>query len=115
MKVLQLLTATLLSITAVVARKAPSAFDVYSKKPAPVSLTEQAYDELTTGPRDYYSAVILTAMDAKYACGICREFAPEWDIIAKSWQKSVKKGEQRVVFGTVDFDQGRNIFVKVSR
>lgn len=103
-----------LSLTAVSAKKATNAFDLFQKKATPISLTESTYDDLTAAPRDYHSVVILTALDAKYACGICREFSGEWDIIAKSWQKGDKKGKSRVLFGTLDFDQGRNVFVKVS-
>ena len=113
MRVLQVLAVAALSIASVAAKKSPSAFDIYQKKQSPVSLNEQAYDEITSAPRDYYAAVLLTALDAKYACGICREFQPEWDIVAKSWQKGDKKGEHRLLFGTLDFDQGRNVFVKV--
>jgi len=114
MRPLQLLVATLCSVLVVSARKAPttSAFDVYVKKSAPFTLDEQQYDELTSTPRDYYSAILLTALDAKYACGICREFQPEWDILGKSWHK---KKDHRVLFGTLDFDQGRNVFMKVRR
>ena len=113
MRVLQVLAVAALSISTVVAKKSPSAFDVYHKKQSPITLTEQTHDEITSAPRDYYAAVLLTALDAKYACGICREFQPEWDLLAKSWQKGDKKGEHRLLFGTLDFDQGRNVFVKV--
>ncbi|KAK6374087.1 oligosaccharyl transferase subunit ost3/OST6 [Lithohypha guttulata] len=112
MRVLQLLLAASLSIFSVAAKKSPSAFDIYQKKQFPITLNEQQYDELTSVPRDYYSAVVLTALDAKYACGICREFQPEWDVIGKSWQKGDKKGQSRVLFATLDFDQGRNVFMK---
>lgn len=113
MRVIQLLTAFAVSLTAVTAKKAANAFDIYQKKAAPITLTESTYEDLTAAPRDYHTAVILTALDAKYACGICREFSGEWDIIAKSWQKGDKKNKNRVLFGTLDFDQGRNVFVKV--
>lgn len=115
MRVLQLLLAASLSIFSVAAKKSPSAFDIYQKKQFPITLNEQQYDELTSVPRDYYSAVVLTALDAKYACGICREFQPEWDVIGKSWQKGDKKGQSRVLFATLDFDQGRNVFMKVCK
>ena len=113
MRFFQLLAAAAFTVSAVAAKKSPSAFDVYHKKQSPIILTEQTYDELTSAPRDYYAAVILTALDAKYACGICRDFQSEWDIIAKSWQKGDKKGEHRMLFSTLDFDQGKNVFVKV--
>ena len=107
------MTAVSLSLSAVAAKKANNAFDIYHKKAQPITLTESAYEDLTAAPRDYHTAVILTALDAKYACGICRDFSPEWDVIGKSWQKGDKKGKNRVVFGTLDFDQGRNVFMKV--
>lgn len=113
MRVLQFLTAAALSLSAVAVKKAPSAYDVFSKKHAPVSLTEQSYNELTDAPRDYHAAVVFTALDAKYACGVCREFLPEWDVLARSWQRGSKKGDHRLVFGTLDFDQGKNVFIKV--
>lgn len=113
MRFLQLLVAAALSLTAVTAKKASSAYDVYRKKSTPFALSEQSYDELTAAPRDYHTAVVLTALDAKFGCEICQKFAPEWDILAKSWQKGDKKGQHRLLFGTLDFEQGRNVFIKV--
>lgn len=112
MRFFEVLAVAALALTAA-AKKSTNAFDVYHKKSSPISLTEQSYDELTSSPRDYHSAVILTALDAKYGCEICQKFSPEWDILAKSWQKGDKKGQHRVLFGTLDFDQGRNVFIKV--
>lgn len=113
MRFFQLLAAAVLPFTAV-AKKSPNAFDVYHKKSSPITLSEQSYDELTSTPRDYHTAIVLTALDAKFGCEICQKFAPEWDILGKSWQKGDKKGQHRVLFGTLDFDQGRNVFIKVS-
>ena len=114
MRVLNLLGLAVLSTTALAAKKSSAAFDVFSKKQAPVVLSEQTFAELTGTPRDYHAAVVLTALDTKYACGICREFAPEWDVVAKSWQKGDKKKNARILFGTLDFDQGKNVFMSVS-
>lgn len=115
MRVLDLFTAAILSTTALAAKKSSAAFDVFSKKQTPITLSEQTYAELTGAPRDYHAAVVLTALDAKYACGICREFQPEWDMLAKSWQKGDKKKTSRLLFGTLDFDQGKNVFMSVSQ
>lgn len=115
MRVLRLLVAAVISCTALAAKKSPSAFDVYHKKSTPIVLNEQSYDELTAVPRDYHTVVVLTAIDAKYGCEICQKFAPEWDILAKSWYKGDKKGKHRLLFGTLDFDHGRNVFIKVHR
>jgi len=111
------LALTALSWTAVTAKKASSSkFDTYLGKQAttaPIELDEKGYNELTATPRDYSLAVLLTALDAKYACTMCREFDLEWSILARSWQRGDRNGEHRLLFGTVDFDQGKNIFIKV--
>jgi hypothetical protein len=115
----KLLALTALSWTAVTAKKAASSskFDTYLGKQAssaPFELDEKGYNDLTAAPRDYSIAVLLTARDAKYACKICRDFDAEWKIIGNSWQKADRKGEHRVLFSTIDFDNGRNVFMKVS-
>lgn len=100
---------------AVKPKPAASKFDTYlARKPSfPLNLDEKEYEELTGTPRDYSVAVLLTALDARFACELCRNFQPEWDIIGKSWQKGDKKGQHRVLFTTLDFERGRNVFVRV--
>lgn len=80
----------------------------------PVKLDDKAYKELTSAPRDYTTAVLLTAMGSRFGCQLCREFQPEWELLAKSWTKGDKKGNSRLVFGTLDFADGRDTFVSVS-
>lgn len=80
----------------------------------PVDLDSSSFKELTTIPRDYYAAVILTARDARFGCLMCREFDSEWDLISRSWNKGTKLDGLKVVFGTLDFDHGKEIFQKVS-
>ena len=81
---------------------------------APIKLADASYRELTGTPRDYTVAVLLTALDPRYGCQLCREFGPEWELLARSWTGGDKKGESRVVFGTLDFAEGRDIFMSVS-
>ncbi len=91
-------------------------FDAYHAKSlssSPVKLVDQSYRELTGTPRDYTVAVLLTAMDPRFGCQLCREFQPEWDLLARSWTQGDKKGESRVVFGTLDFADGRDVFMSV--
>lgn len=78
-----------------------------------VDLDNAAFEELTSTPRDYFTAVILTARDARYGCLMCREFDSEWDLISKSWNKGSKSEDLKMVFGTVDFDRGKAVFQKV--
>lgn len=80
---------------------------------APVELDSASFDELTTSPRDYYTAVILTARDARYGCLMCREFDSEWGLISRSWNKGPKLDGLKMIYGTLDFDHGRSIFQKV--
>ncbi|KAJ5627596.1 hypothetical protein N7528_005023 [Penicillium herquei] len=102
-------------LSGVIAAK-PSAdrFQKYQaiSRSSPIDLDSAAFEELTTAPRDYYAAVILTAMDARYGCLMCREFEAEWDLISRSWNKGSKPDGLKVVFGTVDFDQGKSVFQK---
>lgn len=118
MQLLRFLALAALSLTAVSAKKAStSKFDTYFAKQAssaPFELDEKGYNELTTAPRDYSLAVLLTALDAKYACGICREFDPEWKILGRSWQKGDRNGEHRLLLSTLDFDHGRDVFIRAS-
>lgn len=91
-------------------------FEKYHQKPAgPLQLNDAAYDELTAAPRDYTIAVLLTALEARYGCELCRQFQPEWDLIGKSWNKADKRGELRVLYGTLDFSEGKNTFQKVKQ
>ncbi|PKY02898.1 oligosaccharyl transferase subunit [Aspergillus campestris IBT 28561] len=79
----------------------------------PIDLDDSSYDELTSKPRDYHVAVILTAVDPRFGCVLCREFQPEWELIAKSWNKGSKSDDMKLLFGTLDFTDGRNTFQKL--
>jgi OST3 / OST6 family, transporter family len=117
MRVSSFLALLALPVVSVAAKKSPPlTFDTYLAKQsssAPIEIDEQGYNDLTSSSRDYSVAVLLTARHAKYACQICRDFDPEWSIIGRSWQKGDRKGANRVLLTTVDFDQGRNVFLKV--
>ncbi len=120
MRLLPTLLLTLLgSGSAHAAKRVPpeDRFQTYHAKAlaaAPIKLADASYRELTGTPRDYTVAVLLTALDPRYGCQLCREFGPEWELLARSWTGGDKKGESRVVFGTLDFAEGRDIFMSVS-
>ena len=98
-------------------KTAEERFDKYFAKAqasSPVKLDDGKYKEITLAPRDYTAVVLLTAMDARFGCQLCREFQPEWDVLAKSWTEGDKKGESRLIFGTLDFADGRETFMSVS-
>ncbi len=91
-------------------------FDQYHQKAlssTPVKLNDNSYETLTAAPRDHYVAVLLTALEARFGCQLCRDFQPEWDILSKSWLRGDKKGESRLILGTLDFQDGKAAFQKV--
>lgn len=118
MRLLQILTAALLPLTSLAAQKASGdRFSGYYAKQlsasAPLKIDDTAYAELTKWPRDYAVAVLLTALEAKYQCGLCRDFAPEWELLGKTWTRGDKAGESRLIFGTLDIKDGSRTFQAV--
>ena len=89
-------------------------FHAKSLKSSPFKLDDASYKKLTSTPRDYTVGILLTAMDARFGCQLCREFQPEWDLLGRTWTKGDKAGESRMLFGTLDFSEGRETFMSVS-
>jgi hypothetical protein len=114
---LRVLILALLQLTAFAAKKSSQpTFEGFHEKflaSAPLRLDDQSYDTLTTVPRDYGVAVLLTALEARFGCVLCRDFQPEWDILSRSWARGDKKGSTRMLFGTLDFTDGKATFQKV--
>ncbi|KAL4998092.1 hypothetical protein BDV10DRAFT_167677 [Aspergillus recurvatus] len=80
---------------------------------APIQLDDSSYDDITSKPRDYHVAVILTATEARFGCVLCRDFQPEFDLIARSWNKGSKPDDLKLLFGTLDFRNGKAAFQKL--
>lgn len=112
------LVLSLLPVAAIAAKKsAVDKFQLFHTKAlssSPLKLDDSIYGQLTSAPRDYSVAVLLTALESRFGCQLCREFQPEWDLLSKSWTKGDKKGESRLVYGTLDFTDGKNTFQSVS-
>lgn len=81
---------------------------------APIKLDDASYKKATSLPRDYSVAVLLTATDPRFGCQMCREFGPDWNLLASQWTKGDKPGNSRVVFSVLDFNDGRDTFMSVS-
>ena len=116
MKVLAKFTLTLLPFSAFAAKKAGGKFEDYHTKSVsltPLKLDDGSYEDLTALPRDYSVVVLLTALEARFGCQLCRDFQPEWDLIGKSWNRGDRRGESRVLYGTLDFADGKGTFQKV--
>jgi oligosaccharyltransferase complex subunit gamma len=109
----------LLLCTAGVALSAKPTADKFQRfqslsRSKPIELDDTTYNEITSTPRDYHVAILLTALEARFACILCREFQPEWDLIARSWNKADQVDGIKMLFGTLDFNNGKNTFQKVS-
>ena len=88
-------------------------FHQRSLSSTPIKLNDASYDSLTNAPRDYHVAVLLTALEARFGCQLCRDFQPEWDVLGRSWLRGDKKGDSRLIFGTLDFQDGKAAFQRV--
>lgn len=119
MRVISAISGLLLLLSGSLAAKKPTNerwndFHSKSLSSTPLKLKETAYKSLTASPRDYSVGVLLTALETRFGCQLCQDFQPEWDIIAKSWIQGDKKAESRMLFGTLDFADGRDVFISVS-
>ncbi|EFE42195.1 hypothetical protein TRV_03037 [Trichophyton verrucosum HKI 0517] len=86
-----------------------SKFKTASRSTGAVTLDDASYHELTAAPRDYHTVVLLTAMDSRFGCEICKMFQPEWELLSRTWSKA-KLGDSKLVFGTLDFLDGKGTF-----
>ena len=118
MKLLELLVLTVLPITCLGAKRSSvGTFGNYHARflsSAPLRLDDTSYDELTATPRNHSVVVLLTALEARFGCQLCRDFQPEWDLLGKSWAKGDRHGDSRILLGTLDFADGKGTFQKVS-
>ena len=111
-----LLTLAYLPLFTAAASDPQSRFRKYLSKSvstSPLKLDDTSFSDLTSLPRDYAVVTLLTALPAQFGCQLCREFQPEFDVLAKSWINGDKNGESRVLFGTLDFPDGKATYQKV--
>lgn len=89
-------------------------FHTKSLSSTPLRLDDNTYDDLTTSPRNYTAVVLLTALDARFGCQLCKDFQPEWELLSKSWTKGDRRGDSRTLYAQLDFADGKGTFQKVS-
>ncbi|ORZ18609.1 hypothetical protein BCR42DRAFT_325022 [Absidia repens] len=77
-----------------------------------VKLDSNAYFKYTQGKRDYGMVVLLTALGDQFRCVPCREFDPEYKLVASSFQKT--KHSDRVFFGHLDFMDGQAVYQQLA-
>ncbi|KAL7788174.1 oligosaccharyl transferase [Trichoderma ceciliae] len=84
-----------------------------SQRTTPLKLIDATYTTLTAAPRNHSVAVLLTALETRFGCQLCQDFQPEWDLLGRSWIRGDKAGDSRLLFGTLDFADGRDVFVSL--
>lgn len=117
MRLLQFLPLSILPLVVSAARKPKGGvyedFHARSLSSSPLKLDDSLYAELTATPRNYSIVILLTALETQFGCQACRDVQPEWDLLAKSWVRGDKSGQSRLLFGTLDFADGKGTFQKV--
>lgn len=120
MQLLKTLLLSLLPLAAQAAKKSNAGTDVFAKfnakqlSSAPLKLDDTTFNQVTALPRNHSVAVVLTALEPKIGCQLCRDFAPEWELAAKSWTKGDREGKSKLLFGVLDFADGKGTFQAVS-
>lgn len=116
MRFLPLLSALICLLSgALCAESTAGKFDKFHalSRSGPLDLDDSSFNAITSTPRDYHTAVLLTATDARFGCVLCRLFEPEWELIARSWNKGFEpESTPRTLFGTLDFNNGKTVFQK---
>lgn len=79
----------------------------------PIKLDDTSFSRYTALPRNHTTAVLLTALETRFGCQLCKDFQPEWDLLAKSWMRGDRNGDSKLLFGTLDFVDGRQTFQSV--
>lgn len=116
MRVLHLVFSLLCVVVgALCAGSTPDRFEKYQSlsRFGPIDLDDSLHEDITSKPHDYYVAVLLTATEARFGCILCREFQPEWELIARSWNRGFQSDSPRMLFGSLDFNNGKSTFQKV--
>lgn len=61
-------------------------------------------------PRNYSFIVMMTALSPQRSCHICRQAHEEFVVAANSYKYSPHSQSKRIFFGSVDYDEGSEIF-----
>ncbi|ELU44586.1 oligosaccharyl transferase subunit OST3/OST6 family [Rhizoctonia solani AG-1 IA] len=80
-----------------------------------IKLDSELYDVITAKDREWSVVVQLTAMGDQFKCEPCRQFNPNFNAVAKSWDSKVPADKRDThFFATLDFADGRDVFARAS-
>ncbi|XP_050416867.1 tumor suppressor candidate 3 [Patella vulgata] len=82
----------------------------WNNKKSVIRLTGDKFRELVkTPPKNYSVIVMLTALQSKRQCSVCKQANDEYLILANSWRYS-QQFSDRLFFTMVDYDEGPDVF-----
>lgn len=88
-----------------------------SRRAAVLKLNGALFRDLVRAvPRNYSVFVMLTALNPRRGCSICRAAADEYEAVAASWRISGTYGQDpsKMYFTLADFDDASDVFQAVS-
>ncbi|CAI5759788.1 unnamed protein product [Candida verbasci] len=86
---------------------------VQSKSSKLISLTDENFESILQGKRDYHIIALLTSSSPQINCVLCKEIGPELEIIANSWFKDHPNGIEDdfdLYFFKSEFLESRKLF-----
>ncbi|KAF9086801.1 oligosaccharyl transferase subunit ost3/OST6 [Mortierella sp. GBA35] len=75
-----------------------------------IELDSLAFEDVLAKPRNYSMVVLFTAISPEFQCVPCKNFDPEYRLVAAGWSKIPDRS--RIFFGILDFKAGQSIFQK---
>ncbi|KAG0346876.1 oligosaccharyl transferase subunit ost3/OST6 [Podila humilis] len=75
-----------------------------------IELDADAFEEVMAKPRNYTMVVLFTAISPEFQCVPCKNFDPEYRLVAAGWNSLEDKS--RLFFGVLDFKLGQPVFQK---
>lgn len=116
MRLLQFLPAvlSLASLAVAATDKTANLLKKINKSKGYIVLNDEIFPDLINSPRDYSALVLMTALDSRFQCHMCKEFQPEFDLVSYSWaQASGKEEQETLLIGFADFNNAKKTFQKV--
>ncbi|KAG9071758.1 oligosaccharyl transferase subunit ost3/OST6 [Linnemannia hyalina] len=75
-----------------------------------IELDSLAFDDVLAKPRNYSMVVLFTAISPEFQCVPCKNFDPEYRLVAAGWFRIPDKSQ--IFFGILDFKAGQSVFQK---
>ncbi|KAF9577736.1 oligosaccharyl transferase subunit ost3/OST6, partial [Lunasporangiospora selenospora] len=76
-----------------------------------VELDSALFDEFVSTPRNYSIVILFTAMGPQFQCTPCKQFEPEFKLVASGWSRLPEKS--KLFYARLDFEVGQMVFQKL--